>query len=127
MNLAAIESLVQALEASSALELEYEEAGVRLRLRRSSRVEAPLIQSDSTTNTITSPAAGRLFSAHPLSAVPRHFPCDVTRGEFVGFLQVGPFLSGVQAPADGRLLDRLFDEGSVVGFGDALYAFVQTS
>ena len=133
MNLAFVEHLVRTLESSTAQELEYQEGTERLRLCRSmpfdggstaaQAVAAPAVAAAPSGIAIASPATGRFFATHPLFPRDRSFPVAVARGELVGFLQVGAFLSGVEAPADGQLVQPCVDDGTLVGHGDELFRF----
>jgi biotin carboxyl carrier protein len=65
---------------------------------------------------------GHFFSRHPLRDMDLPASGDaVTRGGTVGYLQAGEVLTEVLAHADGILGRQLTEDGSLVGWGTALY------
>lgn len=137
-----IASLIESLEAGSATDLEFEVGGAQLRLRRGSTrrpVSAPTgahaaeglgsphdsRQDDAGGVTdILSPATGRFARLHPLAEPPNQDGDMVcSAGTLVGFLQIGPLLSGVGAPSKGTVVAQLVADGTIVGFGTPLLSF----
>lgn len=86
----------------------YEAPGTRLEIDR---------RPPAATARLPAPFAGR-FRPAGLA-----LPARVRAGDIVGFLAVGPLLRPVTAPADGRLSAPLVAPGSLVAYGDALFAF----
>lgn len=133
-----IESLIEALEAGTATELKFDVGGARLRLRRDTmrkpvsattgadRAEGLGAQQDDARGAaaILSPATGRFARLHPLAEATHQDGDKVCpAGTLVGFLQIGPLLSGVAAPSNGTVVAQLVADGTTVGFGTPLLSF----
>ncbi|WP_340523577.1 hypothetical protein [Cupriavidus necator] len=139
MNLEDIERLVQRLHGSPIAKLELELEGQRLVLQRPAdgdgvgsdgagqgmpQAETPGAALDF----IRAPAAGVFYATHPL-AEETFALADRTvgAGEAVGYLRVGSVVSAVNAGERGVPGEQLVESGTLVGFGQALFAFAKVS
>ncbi|MGY2487276.1 hypothetical protein [Cupriavidus sp. CP313] len=129
MKLEEIERLVQRLAGGAIERLEFEVEGKRLVLHRPAGydVGTPGLPHAETAGAapdfVRAPAAGVFYASHPLAeetfALPDHI---VEPGEAVGYLRVGSVLSAVNAGERGVPGEQLVESGTLVGFGEALFA-----
>ncbi|MFS8973482.1 hypothetical protein PO002_03080 [Cupriavidus necator] len=141
MNLEDIERLVQRLACSPVGTLELELEGKRLVLQRPADGDGVQAQCEGTSqgmphaespeaalDFIRAPAAGVFYASHPL-AEETFALADrtVEAGEPVGYLRVGSVLSAVNAGERGVPGEQLVESGTLVGFGQALFAFAKAS
>lgn len=111
-----LDDLLQRMLSSGMAVLDVEYGGARILMRlpnatqSSSSIPLPM---DISTHTI-----GVFHLSHPRRPLAAAKPGDsVVAGQPVGYLQVGPTLSAVVAPADGTIADIAAREGEVLGFG----------
>ncbi|BDB24075.1 hypothetical protein CTP10_R14200 [Cupriavidus sp. P-10] len=134
MNLETIERLAERMRSGTMELLELELGGKRLVL------SGPVVAQDKTAivsqaatqpqlrgcdeDFIRAPAAGIFHASHPL-ADETFEPARlvIEAGEPVGYLQVGAVLSAVLAGERLILGEQAADCGSLVGYGQALFAF----
>lgn len=138
MKIELIEALVQALRSSSLSSLEYEADGVVVRLSfghrdvRDGQMVKPAVTGSGgmpgpsggppPPRTIDARNTGRLLIHHPLSRTAAvSAGMSVNKGQMVAFLQVGDVLSAVRSPDDGVVMQQLVAEGTLVGFGHAIF------
>ncbi|WP_042878883.1 hypothetical protein [Cupriavidus necator] len=139
MKLEDIERLAQRLAHSPVGTLELELEGKRLVLQRQADGEGvepggasqgmpQAVAPDGALDFIRAPAAGVFYASHPLAEetfalVDR----PVEAGEAVGYLRVGSVLSAVNAEERCVPGEQLVESGTLVGFGQALFAFAKVS
>lgn len=134
MNLETIERLAGRMRSGTMAHLELELEGKRLVL------SGPVVEQDKSAivsqaatqpqlrgcdeDFIRAPAAGIFHANHPL-ADETFEPARpvIEAGEPVGYLQVGAILSAVHVGERGILGEQVADSGSLVGYGQALFAF----
>ncbi|MHA7685710.1 biotin/lipoyl-containing protein [Cupriavidus sp. PET2-C1] len=140
MNPLLIERLVRQSEACATIgEVEYESDGEKLVLRfmrsysvlraREDGGQVPgsakdilSVNAASNRRVVRAPATGIVFGAHPLSEQPSASPGSTfVEGQQLAFLQVGGVVCCIEADSEGVLGEMLVSEGSLVGFGDAVY------
>jgi biotin carboxyl carrier protein len=121
---------VQRLEASGLRAFEFEEDGTVLRLQFGRLAAAPATPGEPAPETastsaakntvVRAPTAGLFHAGHPLSD---HVSADmrVRKGDIVGFLRVEEEMMAVVAPCDGRLCPSEIADGTLVGYGRALF------
>ncbi|AGW94096.1 hypothetical protein [Cupriavidus sp. DF5525] len=139
MNLEDIERLVQRLDGKPIARLELELEGKHLVLQRpadgdgvgSDGASQGMPQAETpgaALDCIRAPAAGVFYASHPL-AEETFALADrtVEAGEAVGYLRVGSVLSAVNAGERGVPGEQLAESGTLVGFGQALFAFEKAS
>jgi acetyl-CoA carboxylase biotin carboxyl carrier protein len=125
------------LAATDIDELELTGPDGHLRLRRNTepgattrRATAAPPETDSSppaAEIIVSPGMGVLLHAHPLSETPLASARGrVARGQPLGLLRIGAVLQPVRSPRDGILARFLAPDGSLVGYGDALFELEPT-
>ncbi|URK86090.1 acetyl-CoA carboxylase (plasmid) [Rhizobium sp. RCAM05350] len=72
---------------------------------------------------VAAPIAGFFCSGHPASVVPPfQLPREVVSGDTLAFVRIGPVLLPVRAPKTGVLTRFVAENGSLVGYGDPLFA-----
>lgn len=135
-----IESLVRQSEARTTIgEVEYESYGAKLvlKFKRSCSVSRAGVEGGQvpgsahdasrpdaapTRRVLRAPATGILRCTHPLAELPQVAPgSSFLEGQQIAFLQVGGVLCSAEADAQGVLGEMLVFDGSLVGFGDALF------
>ena len=119
-----IAALAEVFAGSDLDELHLTGPGADLHLRRPGSPPPPRPASPSRPTTIASPGVGRFLPRHPLRAEPLAPPGrHVRAGEVVGLLLIGSLLRPGTSPADGTPGCSLVEDGAMVGFGTALFAF----
>lgn len=98
---------------NTALRLVFTDAGERGGTRRTASIA------------VNSPGVGRLRLCHPLGGDLPEPGTKVRRGTAIAFLQAGPLLYPVTAPADGLLGAALRNDGDPAGYGDPLFVLEQ--
>lgn len=130
MTLEDIERLVRHVEQRDIARFDYSQGSATIVLRRANAAVAARptpgagAAKPSGSRAVMAPAAGYFLSIHPLSA--ERFVAEgaaVKTGQAIAFLQVGPCLRAVTAPADGVVGPALAEEGALVGYGARLFAF----
>ncbi len=125
-------ALAAAFAASGLDELVLTGPGTDLHLRRPGREAAPRSAPPAgrTTarapgaTTIRAPGVGLFLPRHPLRAELLVAPDRRVRaGQAVALLRIGSLLRPVVAPDHGTVGAALVEEGAIVGFGTALFAF----
>jgi len=121
-----LRSLAAAMSRSGIARIEIEGPEGRLSLQVSpdaAPVTAVAVPSPAARGTVTAPSMGVFRCAHPDGLFT---PCgegaSVEAGQILAFLQVGRLLLPVQAAGPGRIVAVLAAEGSLVGYGDPLFA-----
>lgn len=71
--------------------------------------------------TIQSPSIGIFHTNHPMSANRKPIAGRMKKGDLLGFLKNGPLLHPVIAETDCHIRVAKVVDGTLVGFGDALY------
>ena len=71
---------------------------------------------------VKAPHAGVFLTSHPLRNSPLLAQADqVTKGQVMGLLQVGPLLQPILAPCSGLVMSAAVLEGTLVGYGTILF------
>ena len=72
---------------------------------------------------VAAPSVGVFLHAHPMQSKPLASVGDqVSAGQPVGLLQIGPLLRSVDAPLAGVIAEVRADNGQTVGWGEPLLA-----
>jgi acetyl-CoA carboxylase biotin carboxyl carrier protein len=118
--------------------LELSGPAVHVRLRRAADgtviADAPRGDADEAARLKTgaeivpSPGVGLFLHSHPLREEPFARPGDrVKAGQTVGLLQIGALLIPVPAPLEGVVAALTASDRSLVGYGDCLMNYAQSS
>lgn len=128
---AVIASLAAALEAAGVDGIEIDQGTRKVRIVVERGVPGGVTQVDASQPTpatihagfVAAPIAGFFCSGHPASvAPPLKLPREVVSGDTLAFVRIGPVLLPVKAPESGVLTRFVAENGSLVGYGDPLFA-----
>ena len=128
---AMIASLAAALEAAGVdgIDIEQGERKVRIVVERGVPGRAPEVDASQPppatahADFVAAPIAGFFCSGHPASgALPFELPREVVPGDTLAFVRIGPVLLPVRASKTGVLTRSMAENGSLVGYGDPLFA-----
>lgn len=112
-----LDDLLRRMLAAGLRELEVQEGSVRIAMRLGDGLPAPVAVAAIPVN-VTTHAIGRFRSTHPRRPGDSVKPGDVVRaGAVLGYLEVGPTLTGIVAPASGTVAEVLAAEGELLGYG----------
>ncbi len=112
-----LDDLLRRMLAAGLRELEVEQGGVRIAMRLGGSPGAPAPSPVATIDVVTH-AIGRFRTAHPRRAGESVKPGDAIRaGAVLGYLEVGPTLTGIVAPASGKIAEVVATEGQLLGYG----------
>lgn len=73
------------------------------------------------TGTVNAPIAGLFTGSHPSATAFATVPREVSVGDMLGFVRIGPILLPVRASMAGMLTQVHAADGALVGYGDPLY------
>ncbi len=122
MTLNDIETCIQLVERYRVPEFSLSEGGATLALRAATSVPSAAAPTPCAVATVRAAAAGVFRLAHPATSERAVAEGQaVWPGTVVGFLQVGPCLRPVTVAAAGVLGAPLVADGTVVGFGAAVF------
>lgn len=122
MTLNDIETCIQLVERYGLPEFSLSKGGATLALRAAASVPSAAAPTPGAVATVRAAAAGVFRLAHPATDERAVAEGQAVRpGTVVGFLQVGPCLRPVTAAAAGVLGAPLVADGTVVGFGAAVF------
>lgn len=121
-----IERLSNLAHKAGVTELDLSEDGCRIRLKISPSGSASPVPRESEQSPPRKAARaagiGIFRHAHPLTGKALISAGDaVTKGQTVGYLEAGPSLRAVLADSDGIIGAPLCADGTLVGYGTALY------
>lgn len=145
MEVTQLQQLISSMSASGLSELEYEENGVRLHLRKEKelvRLEelpkktAEQIRWEQTTgteekrqeqeelqgNVVTSPLVGTFYAAPAEDAVPYVQVGDrVKKGQILGIVEAMKLMNEIESDCDGQILEILAENGKLVEYQQPLF------
>lgn len=116
-----LDDILRRMLAAGLRELEVEQGGARIAMRLGDgpREPAPVaaIPVDVTTHAI-----GRFRTAHPRRPGESVKPGDLVQaGAILGYLEVGPTLTGIVAPAGGTVAEVVTTDGQLLGYGARVF------
>lgn len=130
-NPGVIASLAAALEAAGVDGIDIEQGTRKVRIVVDRGIPGRVSQVDESQPTpatahagfVAAPITGFFCSGHPASVVPPlELPREVASGDTIAFVRIGPVLLPVWAPKTGVLTRFVAENGSLVGYGDPLFA-----
>lgn len=127
MTLDDIGQVLARLQRTDVTECEIQDGAQLLRVKFAARnavlqkptstpIDSPISLKPSTL-TIAAPSSGLYRPLHPLSSASAASGSTVRCGDHVGYVEVDSVFCAVVAPASGRLLSTLLQEGELIGFG----------
>lgn len=127
----ALEAIVQRLAGAGVGTFEYTGHGTHILLRfgpssagAGGQASAPAAIPAAKTSAIVALRVGLFLTRHPLDADPLvSAGSAVKRGQLVAFVAVDDKLHAVYSPEDGVLGPVLVEPGTLVGYGEKLFAF----
>lgn len=131
MNLQTLESIAALLQRHNLSFIEYEHAGVAVRLEGAARSGHPVAQSVVPVSTpgtqrparhVTAPGFGTLHLTHPQRSQPAvQTGGQVRAGDVVAWLECGPLLQEVTAQHGGTVVAIMAEQGALVGYAQPLF------
>lgn len=116
-----LDDLLRRMLAAGLRELEVEEGSVRIAMRLGDGLHAPSAVA-ATPVKVTTHAIGRFRTSHPRRPGAGVKPGDLVQaGTILGYLEIGPTLTGIVAPTGGTVAEVLVSEGQLLGYGAPVF------
>jgi biotin carboxyl carrier protein len=119
MSDANMQSVISWMKGTDLVEVLYKKAGELLSLRIDD-VEAPIEIPPAVLVPVTAPAVGVLRLSAPGRAAEAKKGAQVKRGAKLGVVESGAKKIDIEAPADGRVVEMMAEDGQAVEYGRPL-------